>query len=56
MLAYGCETWALGKQCENFLMPFERTLCGKYSARYLKMGVSGGAKTLKYLSLLMDMM
>jgi hypothetical protein len=50
------ETWAVGKQCENFLRPFERKLCEKCLARNLKMDVRGSGKTLKYLSLLMDMM
>ena len=56
MRTYGCKTGGKGKQCENLLRSFERKLCGKYLARCLKMDVRGGAKTLIYLSFLMEMM
>jgi hypothetical protein len=52
---YDSETWTVGKQDEN-LGSFERKVVRKLYGPYLKMGVGGGAKTLEYISSMINMM
>ena len=37
----------------TFLVPLRGKFCGKYLARYLNMGVGGGARLLRYVSCVM---
>jgi hypothetical protein len=56
LFTYGSETCVLSKQVENLLRSFERKVLRKIFGPVLENGYRRGAKTLKYVRFMLEMM